>query len=137
MIIENFHINARKVAGSVMPVSVLAAGVSSAAVPQNNNFNNNNNFGSSFDPGFLQQPFQGYGNRKKSFFFVLKSFSSNRPPSPNTQRKQQAPMNPNNNAFATRDAPPPPPVRPNMPPNAFGGNAALPTPMLPQYVFIA
>ncbi|CAF0795990.1 unnamed protein product [Rotaria sordida] len=42
-IIENFHINARKVAGSVMPVSVLAAGVSSATMntQMTNNFSPN------------------------------------------------------------------------------------------------
>ena len=58
MIIENFHINARKVAGSVMPVSVLAAGVSSAnfGTPMNNNFAPSSN---TFDNSFLQQPFIG------------------------------------------------------------------------------
>ncbi len=69
---------------------------------------------------------------EKILFFV----NSNRPPSPNTQRKQQAPMNPPPNAFGTRD-PPPPPSRPNFPSNTPGGNAAaLPAPMLPQYVSI-
>jgi hypothetical protein len=58
MIIENFHINARKVAGSIMPVSVLAAGVSSAAsnAHMNNNFSNQSN---AFDNSFLQQPTAG------------------------------------------------------------------------------
>jgi hypothetical protein len=69
MIIENFHINARKVAGSVMPVSVLAAGVSSAAT---NNYMNNN-FGSSsnsVDTSFLQPQFGGYRNKNFPFFLI-------------------------------------------------------------------
>jgi hypothetical protein len=61
MIIENFHINARKVAGSVMPVSVLAAGISSTTT-NNTYMNNNNNFGpspNSLDTSFLQQQYLG------------------------------------------------------------------------------
>jgi hypothetical protein len=67
MIIENFHINARKVASSIMPVSVLAAGVSSATT---NNYMNNN-FGptqNSLDTSFLQQSFAGY-KKNETFFF--------------------------------------------------------------------
>jgi hypothetical protein len=58
MIIENFHINARKVAGSVMPVSVLAAGVSSASAnaQMTNHFAPSSN---AFENSFLQQPFIG------------------------------------------------------------------------------
>ncbi len=58
MIIENFHVNARKVAGAIMPASVLAAGFSSTTT----NTHMNNNFGpppNSFDSSYLQQPFAG------------------------------------------------------------------------------
>ncbi len=82
------------------------------------------------------------GIKKREIFICLFNYfvvvDSNRPPSPNTLRKQQAPMNPASNSFAIRDAPPPPPLRPNAPPNAFGGNSAggLPAPIIPQYVII-
>ncbi|CAF0728993.1 unnamed protein product [Adineta ricciae] len=119
-IIENFHINARKVAGSVMPVSALAAGVSSASLTghANNNFAPASNFqNNSFD--------------STSFFQQQQQFAAARPVSPNPQRKQQAPMNPVPNSFSSRE-PPQPPFRPNVQPNQMGGNPNLPTTMMPQ-----
>jgi replication fork clamp-binding protein CrfC len=115
-IIENFHINARKVAGSVMPASVLAAGFSNAP-SQTNNFGSSSNFqNNSLDTSYFQQ----------------QAFGSNRPSSPNFPRKTQAPTNPTNNAFATRD-PPLPPSRPSPVPIGFSGNSSnLPAPMMPQ-----
>ncbi|CAF4423181.1 unnamed protein product [Rotaria sp. Silwood2] len=61
-IIENFHANARKVAGSVMSVSVLAAGVSSATVntQMNNNFAPSPNFPSNTQQ--WRQPAPMYAN---------------------------------------------------------------------------
>ncbi|UJR33401.1 hypothetical protein I4U23_020847 [Adineta vaga] len=119
-IIENFHINARKVAGSVMPASVLAAGVSSASM--NNSMNNN------FAPA-SNIPNNSFDST--SYFQQQQPFGGNRPVSPNPQRKQPAPMNPTPMSFSARE-PPQPPIRPN----AMGGNQALPTPMMPQYVNI-
>jgi hypothetical protein len=69
MIIENFHVNARKVAGSVMPVSVLAAGVSSAT----SSSYMNNSFGppqNSFGTSFLQQPVARYKKKRNFHLFI-------------------------------------------------------------------
>ncbi|UJR13813.1 hypothetical protein I4U23_000824 [Adineta vaga] len=114
-IIENFHTNARKVAGSVMPASVLAAGFSSATA-------NTNNFGSS----------SGYSSNSLDTSYFQSSFATNRPPSPNPSRKQPAPPNPIPASFPSRE-PPPPPLRPSPVPSGFGSNSStLPAPIMPQ-----
>ncbi|CAF3738038.1 unnamed protein product, partial [Adineta steineri] len=116
-IIENFHINARKVAGSVMPASVLAAGFSSVS-------SNTNSYGSS----------SGYPSNSldTSSYFQQQSFGANRPASPNPSRKQPAPSNPISNSFPSRE-PPPPPLRPSPVPSGFGANSStLPAPIMPQ-----
>ncbi|CAF1529205.1 unnamed protein product [Rotaria sp. Silwood1] len=116
-IIENFQINARKVAGSVMPVSVLAAGFSTFST-------NTNNYA----------PSTGYSSNALDTTFFQPSYGFNRPPSPNPQRKQQAPTNPTSSTFPTREPPPPPPpLRPSPVPSTFGGNPSnLPAPIMPQ-----
>ena len=58
-IIENFHTNARKVAGSIMPVSVLAAGVSSASA-STNNYGTSNFSSNSLDTSYFQNSFATY-----------------------------------------------------------------------------
>ncbi|CAF3951246.1 unnamed protein product [Rotaria sordida] len=115
-IIENFQINARKVAGSVMPVSVLAAGFSSFS-------STTSNFGSLSS---------GYMNNSPDASIFQPPYGFNRPPSPNPQQKQQAPTNLSMSAFPSRE-PPPPPRRPSLVPGAFGGNPSnLPAPIMPQ-----
>ncbi|CAF1433812.1 unnamed protein product [Rotaria sordida] len=114
-IIENFQINARKVAGSAMPASVLGAGFSSFS-------NTTNNYGSS----------SNYSNNSLDASIFQPTYGFNRPPSPNPQRKQQAPTGPTSSAFPSRE-PPPPPLRPSPVPGSFGGNPSnLPAPIMPQ-----
>ncbi|CAF3834132.1 unnamed protein product [Rotaria magnacalcarata] len=108
-IIENFHNNARKIAGSVIPVSVVVAGMSSAST---NPSMNSNNFA----------PTSNYpSNSLDTTFYYQQQTLGGRPSSPNTLRKQPAPMFSNPNAFGSRD-PPPPPLRPNPVANPTGGN---------------
>ncbi|CAF2029874.1 unnamed protein product [Rotaria magnacalcarata] len=108
-IIDNFHNNARKIAGSVIPVSVVVAGMSSAST---NPSMNSNNFA----------PTSNYpSNSLDTTFYYQQQTLGGRPSSPNTLRKQPAPMFSNPNAFGSRD-PPPPPLRPNPVANQTGGN---------------
>jgi hypothetical protein len=99
-----------------MPVSVLAAGVSSASL-------NPTGFGSS----------SGFGsNSLDTSVSFQSSFGANRSSSPNLTRKPAAPSNPSSNSYAQRE-PPLPPTRPSPVPNSFGGSSSiLPPPIMPQ-----
>lgn len=104
-IIENFHMNAKKIASSEFSASVVALGMAGSST-------NTNSFGMSGS-------------------FPTNS-TMNRPSSPGSIMKTQAPTNPIGNSFATRE-PPMPPSRPSPIPGVFNGSSStLPAPMMPQ-----
>ena len=129
-VIENFHMNARKIAGSVVPAAVLAAGVSSASTNPHNQMAQSNFQMNSLDTS-AYFPQQGFGAYDRQHCLHVRGhshpFFSNPPVSPNLQRKAPAPMP---NAMGSRD-PPMPPSRPNFMPSGPMGN-----PTMSQYVSI-